>query len=188
MLATELRLLNFVLIIFLLTTSTIIIDGAASRCYLCSQNTLAECAGSVQPGSSDYTTVLRYYTEPCNGQCVLFRDRDASTIRGCSWTYGHMRIKPTGWHELSPGIQAYFCSSYLCNNGTYEHSETALIRAGMIKNQLVQSTRQTLSPQELLIIKGNTLPMKFTGKLYTLPTGFFSIDPNFYDTCERMMQ
>jgi len=100
-----------------------IINAIAGRCYLCSQDTLAECIGSNQSDSSIYITVLQYYTEPCNGQCVLFRNENRSIIRGCSWTYGYMAQKSIGWHEISPGIKAYFCNSYLCNNGTYEQPE-----------------------------------------------------------------
>jgi hypothetical protein len=92
----------------------------AGRCYLCSHETLSECLGSRQANSSIYTNVLQYYTEPCNGQCVLFRNEKNFVERGCSWTYGHMRPKSIGWHDISPGIAAYFCDSYLCNNRTYE--------------------------------------------------------------------
>lgn len=91
----------------------------SNRCYLCSQETLPECIGD----ASIYSSVLQYYTEPCHGQCVLFRDEKQSIIRGCSWTYGHMTRKPVGWHEISPGIPAYFCDSFLCNNGTYIQPE-----------------------------------------------------------------
>jgi hypothetical protein len=168
MIVTELRLLNFVLHIFLLTTKINLIDAAAGRCYLCSQNTLAECAGSVQLDSSLYASVLRYYTEPCNGQCVLFRNENTSTIRGCSWTYGHMTSKSTGWHELSPGIRAYFCDSYLCNNGTYENPDKPMIRAGTINNEFILFPQQTLSPQQLFIIGGNTPPVMHTGEYVAL--------------------
>jgi hypothetical protein len=163
MIVTELHLLNFILIIFLLTTRIIIVDAAAIRCYLCSQNTLAECAGSTQSDSSLFTSVLQYYTEPCNGQCVLFRNEKSSTIRGCSWTYGHMKAKSTGWHELSPGIQAYFCDSYLCNNGTYEQPEMTMVRAGIIHDDVILTPQQTLSPQQLFILAGNTRPVIHTG-------------------------
>lgn len=105
-----------------------LINCIAGRCYLCAQNNLAECVGSDRTDSTIYTEVLRYYTEPCNGQCVLFRDEQNFIIRGCSWTYGHMNAKPTGWHQISPGISAYFCDSHLCNNGTYEsYQEPKLI-------------------------------------------------------------
>jgi hypothetical protein len=164
MVVTELRLLKFVLSMFLLTMPISVVDTAAGRCYLCSQNTLAECAGSVQSDSSLYFSVLQYYTEPCNGQCVLFRNENTFTIRGCSWTYGHMTSKSTGWHELSPGIRAYFCDSYLCNNGTYEQPDTPMIRAGTINDEFILLPQQTLSPQQLFIIGGNTLPVMHTGK------------------------
>lgn len=114
---------RFIFLICLLSTSKILVHAYAGRCYLCSQSTLAECVGSIHTDSILFHTVLQYYTEPCNGQCILFRNHAGSTIRGCSWTYGHMTSKPTGWHELSPGIRAYFCDSYLCNNGTYEQPE-----------------------------------------------------------------
>ncbi|CAF4633687.1 unnamed protein product [Rotaria sp. Silwood1] len=126
-----------------------IVNGIAGRCYLCSQNTLAECAGSNQPDSSIYTNVLQYYTEPCNGQCVLFRNEDRSIIRGCSWTYGHMTPKSIGWHEISPGVKAYFCDSHLCNNGTYEQPEISMTRTAMINNQFI------LSAQELFLVATN---------------------------------
>src|SRR5690242_14414264 len=90
-----------------------IVNGIIGRCYLCSQETLAECVGSNQPNSSIYNNVLQYFTEPCNGQCILFRNENNSIIRGCSWTYGHMKSKSIGWHEISPGIKAYFCNSHL---------------------------------------------------------------------------
>jgi hypothetical protein len=163
MIVTELRLLVFVLIIFLSTM--FIVDAVAGRCYLCSQNTLAECAGSVQPDSPLYTSVLQYYTEPCNGQCILFRNGNISTVRGCSWTYGHMKPKSTGWHELSPGIQAYFCDSYLCNNGTYEQPEKSMIRVGILEEEVILSPSQTIDPQQLFIIADNTPPVTHTGKL-----------------------
>jgi hypothetical protein len=131
--------LHLLFIIFLTIDQTI-----AGRCYLCSQNILAECAGSNQRDSSIYTTVLQFYTEPCNGQCVLFRNENRTIIRGCSWTYGQMTRKSIGWHEISPGIIAYFCDSHLCNNGTYEQPE---IR--MINNQFI------LSPEELFLLAGN---------------------------------
>ena len=134
--------LAFLFIIFLLIIT--IDQTIASRCYLCSQNLLAECAGSNQPDSSIYTSVLRYYTEPCNGQCVLFRNENRSIVRGCSWTYGHMTRKTIGWHEISPGINAYFCDTDLCNNGTYEQPELKLRN-----HQLI------LSPQELFQLAAN---------------------------------
>jgi len=164
MIVTELRLLNFVLIIFLLKTPTILVDAGAGRCYLCSQNTLAECVGSIQLNSPLFTTVLQYYTEPCNGQCILFRNEQSFTIRGCSWTYGHMKSKSTGWHELSPGIQAYFCDSYLCNNGTFEQPDTAMIRAGIMNDEFVISPPTTMSPEQLFIIAENTPPVMHIGK------------------------
>ncbi|CAF3856755.1 unnamed protein product [Adineta steineri] len=160
MIVTELRLLIFLLfIISLITRSSIFVDAIAGRCYLCSQNTLAECAGNTQPDSPLYNTILQYYTEPCNGQCVLFRNENTGTIRGCSWTYGHMTSKSTGWHELSPGIQAYFCDTYLCNNGTFDQPEKALTKVESINNEIIPSSQQTLNPQQLFILAGNTLPI-----------------------------
>jgi hypothetical protein len=166
MIVTELRLSNSILIIFLLTTPIIFTNAGAGRCYLCSQNTLAECVGSMQTNSPLFTTVLQYYTEPCNGQCILFRNEKGSTMRGCSWTYGHMTPKSNGWHELSPGIQAYFCDSYLCNNGTLEKPDTAMIRAGIIDDdEIILTPQQTHSPQQLFNIKANTPPIiMHTGK------------------------
>ncbi|CAF1082446.1 unnamed protein product [Rotaria sordida] len=121
-----------------------IVNGIAGRCYLCSQNKLAECAGSNQPDSFIYINVLQYYTEPCNGQCILFRNTDQSIIRECSWTYEYMTPKSIGWHEISPGIKVYFCNSHLCNNGTYERPEISMINKQFI-----------LSPQELFVLAGS---------------------------------
>ncbi len=168
MIVTELRLINIVLIIFLLTTTSSrnFIDAAATRCYLCSQKTLAECAGNIQENSPRFNAVLQYYTEPCNGQCILFRNEQTLTIRGCSWTYGHMTPKSTGWHELSPGIQAYFCDSYLCNNGTFERPEISKIQTEVINDELISVPSPTLSPQQLFIMSGSTLPVRQTGKFY----------------------
>ncbi len=118
------------------------VNAIVGRCYLCSEETLAECVGSHQSDSSIYINVLQYYTEPCNGQCVLFRNENHLIIRGCSWTYGHMTPKSTGWHEISPGIKAYFCDSYLCNNGTYEQ---------------IMKTEFRLSPQQLFLLAENNL-------------------------------
>ena len=109
-----------IIVIIVLLWQPTFVSGIAGRCYLCAQNRLSACAGSNQADSNIYTEVLRYYTEPCNGQCVLFRDETNAVIRGCSWTYGHMTAKSTGWHLITPGVSAYFCDSYLCNNGTYE--------------------------------------------------------------------
>ena len=108
------------IVIIVLLWQPAFVGGIAGRCYLCAQNRLAACAGSNQADSTVYTEVLRYYTEPCNGQCVLFRDETNSVVRGCSWTYGHMTAKSTGWHQITSGVSAYFRDSYLCNNGTYE--------------------------------------------------------------------
>lgn len=166
MIVTELRLINFVLILFLLITPRNLVDTAASRCYLCSQNTLAECAGTIQADSPLFATVLQYYTEPCNGQCVLFRNDQVATVRGCSWTYGHMTAKSTGWHELSPGIRAYFCDSYLCNNGTFERPEIPIIGTAIINNAVIVPPLSTLSPQQLFIMSGNTPPVIQPGKFY----------------------
>ncbi|CAF0857191.1 unnamed protein product [Didymodactylos carnosus] len=85
------------------------INAVAGRCYLCYENTLAECSGN-----SDF---LQWYTEPCNGQCVFFQENN-TVVRGCSWTYGHMS-KKIGWHQLNKETTAYFCDSNLCNSGTY---------------------------------------------------------------------
>ncbi|CAF4565848.1 unnamed protein product [Rotaria sp. Silwood1] len=168
MIVTEIRLLIFVFIIVLLIIPTIIVDAAAGRCYLCSENILAECVGGVQSDLPLHTAILQFYTEPCNGQCVLFRSEDKFTRRGCSWTYGHMTPMSTGWHELTPGIQAYFCDSFLCNNGTYEQPEASMIRKGIIKNELKRPPKQTLTPQQLFILAGNTPIVMHTGEFYTL--------------------
>jgi hypothetical protein len=109
-----------------------IVHAIIGRCYLCSQETLAECVGSEQSNALTYINVLQYHTEPCNGQCILFRNENRSIIRGCSWTYGQMISKSIGWHELSPGIKAYFCNSHLCNNGTYEQPEISRIRTRLV--------------------------------------------------------
>ena len=147
MIETELRLIIFIL---LLTPSTILVHAVAGRCYLCSQTTLAECAGTAQTDSNLFTAVLQYYTEPCNGQCILFRNERGATIRGCSWTYGHMTAKSTGWHELSPGIQAYFCDSSLCNNGTVEQPVPSMIRTGILNEEI------SFTPSPILIMSGHT--------------------------------
>ncbi|CAF0949140.1 unnamed protein product [Adineta ricciae] len=151
------RLLKVLFISFLLTPSTILVEAIAGRCYLCSQKTLAECAGNAQPDSPLYHTILQYYTEPCNGQCVLFRSEDLSTIRGCSWTYGHMTAKSTGWHELTPGIRAYFCDSYLCNNGTFDQPEKAIFSEEAVNNEFHL-------PQQLPILSGNALSLLPNGQ------------------------
>jgi hypothetical protein len=165
MIVTELRLIN--VIIFLLTSSsTILIHASAGRCYLCSQTALPECAGTTQADSRVFAAVLQYYTEPCNGQCILFRNERGATVRGCSWTYGHMTPKATGWHELSPGIQAYFCDSYLCNNGTFEQPIPSLIKAGILNEEISFTPSPTLSPQQLFIMSGHTPPIVQTGKYY----------------------
>jgi len=75
-----------------------------------------------------------------------------------------MTSKSTGWHELSPGIRAYFCDSYLCNNGTYDQPEIGMIRPGSLNNEFIRSPQQTLTPQQLFIIAGNTLPVMHTGE------------------------
>jgi hypothetical protein len=171
MIVTELRL---IIIIFLLTPSRILVHATAGRCYLCSQTTLAECAGTIQADSNLFTAVLQYYTEPCNGQCILFRNERAATIRGCSWTYGHMTSKSTGWHELSPGIQAYFCDSYLCNNGTFEQPVTSMIKTGIVNEEISLTPSPTLSPQQLFIMSGHTPPTVQTGKFYLFTTQWIS--------------
>lgn len=107
------------LLLFVLTRDKSI-DATAGRCYLCSERVLPECSGSNQPESPIFTDVLRYYTEPCNGQCVLFLDEEKKVVRGCSWTYGHMQPKSVGWHEITPGVRSYFCDSNLCNGRIYE--------------------------------------------------------------------
>lgn len=134
----------FTLFLIILPSKQILVTAIAGRCYLCSQANLAECAGSAKVDSSIYHTVLQYYTEPCNGQCVLFRNIDHSITRGCSWTYGHMTPKSIGWHEITPGIMAYFCDTHLCNNGTYEQTETPTNN-----NQLL------LSSHELFVLAGS---------------------------------
>jgi hypothetical protein len=144
MIVIEQSCLVSILTVILLIRQTI--DAVAGRCYLCSQQTLPECAGSNQPNSPIYSTVLRYYTEPCNGQCVFFRNDNQSVVRGCSWTYGHMQPKSTGWHQISPGVPAYFCDSHLCNNGTYEDQlTTSTIRAETMKNQVPSPLDQLLA-------------------------------------------
>ncbi len=130
------------LVLFSLLTN---VHSLVGRCYLCSEDTLAECIGSTQSDSPIYTNVLQYYTEPCNGQCVLFRDENHWTIRGCSWTYGHMKSKSTGWHDISPGIKAYFCNSHLCNNGTYEQMQKLTMKTELFR----------ISPQELFLLAGH---------------------------------
>ena len=134
MIVIEQSCLLSILTLTLLIRQTI--DAVAGRCYLCSQHTLLECAGSNQPNSPIYSTVLRYYTEPCNGQCVFFRNDNQSVVRGCSWTYGHMQPKSTGWHDISPGVTAYFCDSPLCNNGTFEDPLTSTRRTEITRNQV----------------------------------------------------
>jgi len=136
MIVTELVFLS------ILTT----VNAIIGRCYLCSQDTLAACIDT-----SLYLTVLQYHTEPCNGQCVLFRNENHSIIRGCSWTYGHMSRKSIGWHEISPGIKAYFCDSHLCNNGTYDQPEIS---------------QWIFSPQQLFLLAGNNpslMPIRILG-------------------------
>ena len=152
-----------ILIVCFLSTF-IMVESMAGRCYLCAQNTLAECVGTNELDSSLYSTVLQYYTEPCNGQCVLFRNENRSIIRGCSWTYGHMTDKSTGWHELSPGIEAYFCDSHLCNNGTYDDPDTSMIKIGNVKTQDDFIAPVTMSPQQLFVIAGNSLPIANIGR------------------------
>lgn len=142
-------------VLVILLSTLIMVDAMAGRCYLCSQATLAGCAGSVEPNSDLYATVLQYYTEPCNGQCVLFRDENRSVVRGCSWTYGHMTDKSTGWHELSSGVEAYFCDTHLCNNGTYDGPDRPLIRTGIIQTQDEDTPPITMSPQQLFVMAGN---------------------------------
>lgn len=169
---------SFLLVICLLIASTMRVDAVAGRCYLCSQNTLAECAGSVQPGSTLYHAILQYYTEPCNGQCVLFRTESTSTIRGCSWTYGHMTPKANGWHELSPGIRAYFCDSYLCNNGTYDLPEKAMLSAQSEEDEFEPAPSPppppVLTPEQILALAGNILPALHPGR--------------FVAVCERLRE
>ncbi|CAF0876509.1 unnamed protein product [Adineta ricciae] len=144
MITIEHHLLVLIFINYFLISST-----NAARCYLCSEDTLRECIGNSQPDSYLYTNILQYYTEPCNGQCVLFRNVNGSIVRGCSWTYGHMIPKSIGWHEISPRIQAYFCDSHLCNNGTVEDSDSGNSRRGAINNPIV------LSPHELNLLAAN---------------------------------
>ena len=153
MLASKL-LFRFAVLVISLST-IIMVDALAGRCYLCSQATLAECVGNIEVDSTLFASVLQYYTEPCNGQCVLFRDENRSIVRGCSWTYGHMTDKSTGWHELSTGIRAYFCDTNLCNNGTYDDPDTSMIRTGNIQTQYDYTPSLTMSPQQLFVIAGN---------------------------------
>lgn len=152
MITIELHLLLFILILYFFT-----VNASAGRCYLCSEDTLRECVGNNQPNSYIYTDILQYYTEPCNGQCVLFRNENGSIVRGCSWTYGHMMAKSIGWHEISPTIKAYFCDSHLCNNGTIEKSDVATSKLEMVKNQIM------LSPQEFSFLAANNPISKQTG-------------------------
>ncbi|CAM4803125.1 unnamed protein product [Rotaria magnacalcarata] len=149
MIVTELHLVKFAFVIFLLIKPSIIVDAGAGRCYLCSEHTLAQCAGSAEPNSPVYSDLLQYYTEPCNGQCVLFRSLNNSIIRGCSWTYGHMNAKSTGWHELSSGIEAYFCSSSLCNNGSYERPDLSMTTREIIIATEHQTSKPTPTPAML---------------------------------------
>ncbi|CAF4426659.1 unnamed protein product, partial [Rotaria magnacalcarata] len=149
MIVTELHLVKFAFVIFLLIKPSIIVDAGAGRCYLCSEHTLAQCAGSAEPNSPVYSDLLQYYTEPCNGQCVLFRSLNNSIIRGCSWTYGHMNAKSTGWHELSSGIEAYFCSSTLCNNGSYERPDLSMTTREIIIATEHQTSKPTPTPAML---------------------------------------
>ncbi|UJR09202.1 hypothetical protein I4U23_013450 [Adineta vaga] len=152
MITIELHFLVFILIIYFLT-----LNASAGRCYLCSEDTLRECVGNNQPNSYIYTDILQYYTEPCNGQCVLFRNANGSIVRGCSWTYGHMMAKSIGWHEISPTINAYFCDSHLCNNGTIEQTEVVTSKLGIIKNHIISPS------QELLFSAANNPISKQTG-------------------------
>lgn len=131
-----------------------VVQSIAGRCYLCSEETLSQCAGRNQSDASIDDEILQYYTEPCNGQCVLFRNENQAIVRGCSWTYGHMRRKAIGWHEISPGIPAYFCDSYLCNNGSYQRVEKSKNR-----REFRPSTQQ-------LFLQGGNYPLK-------LPSGKF---------------
>lgn len=173
MIVTELRRVsNLVLVIFLFITPNNLVDTAAGRCYLCSQKTLAECAGNTQVGSPLFNSVLQYYTEPCNGQCVLFRTDQMSTVRGCSWTYGHMTAKSTGWHELSPGVRAYFCDGFLCNNGTFEQPNMPIIGTGILNHAVFPLFPPTLSPQQLFIMSENTRPMVHRGKFFISSIGY----------------
>lgn len=119
-----------IVIQFILFSIIPLVQTSAGRCYLCSEETLVECTGRNQSNSWIDDDILQYYTEPCNGQCVLFRNENQAIIRGCSWTYGHMKRKAVGWHEISPGIPAYFCDSYLCNNGSYQSKNRKEVRVG----------------------------------------------------------
>lgn len=156
MIAIEQHLFVFILMIFLSRQK--LVSAIAGRCYLCSQTNLPECAGNNQANSMIDRSVLQYYTEPCNGQCVFFRDESRSVIRGCSWTYGHMSKKPTGWHEISPGISAYFCDSYLCNNGTFDKPQTSMIKTGLFHDPLM------LLPQQLYLLATSNPTLIHTGK------------------------
>lgn len=167
MIVIELRLLNFSLIVFFLAKFNNLVEAGAGRCYLCSENTLAQCGGSAV-GSPIHEQVLQYYTEPCNGQCVLFRSMNNSVVRGCSWTYGHMNAKETGWHDLSSGIRAYFCDTFLCNNGTIEQSDLPIRTKEVYADEPNSSPVQTLTPEFLTIIEENTPSIVPTGKVFIL--------------------
>ena len=130
-----------------------IINALIGRCYLCSEEILPECNGRNQMDSS----ILQYFTEPCNGQCILFRNENHSIVRGCSWTYGHMFPKSIGWHEISPGIPAYFCDSHLCNNGTYN--------------------QQRIYPPEHLVLLATNNPSKL--QIRSLPQQCYSCTARF---------
>ena len=140
MIVMKVHLLTFIFLSILTISHAI-----AGRCYLCSQDILAECAGSNRSDSFTHSTILQYFTEPCNGQCVLFRNEDRSVVRGCSWTYGHMTPKSVGWHEISPGIEAYFCDSYLCNNGTYEQPDISIMTREMNNNHIILLPEKSFS-------------------------------------------
>ena len=64
MIVNQRRLLKFLFISFLLTPSTVLVKAIAGRCYLCSQKTLAGCAGNTQPDSPLYHTILQYEQKP----------------------------------------------------------------------------------------------------------------------------
>ena len=162
-------LLSILTLTLLIRQST---DAVAGRCYLCSQHTLAECAGHTRSNASISSTALRYYTEPCNGQCVFFRNGNQSVVRGCSWTYGHMQSKPTGWHEITPGTLAYFCDSPLCNNGTFDDPLTSTTPADITRNQFQLPLEQLFAmadnqPARLLLSKSSA-SCRRVAKLETL--------------------
>ncbi|CAF5055487.1 unnamed protein product, partial [Rotaria socialis] len=60
-----------------------------------------------------------------------------------------MNAKSTGWHELSSGIEAYFCSSSLCNNGSYERPDLSTTTREIIIATEHQTPKPTPTPAML---------------------------------------